>query len=348
MYTKGVVHSLTANAFWGLAPIFWKQLTMVPSVQMLAHRIVWSLLLLVAILVATGQWPEFRATAFQRPALVTYSFSGVLMGVNLFLSVWSVVNGYIVEMSLGYFISPLVNVVLGVVFLRERLRVWQTISVGMAFAGVLVVAIAYGKFPWLALTLSSTFGLYGLVKKKAPLPALHGIAMELGIFFLPSVVYLVVEEFRHEAVFLHSDWHVAVLIVASAFITVVPSIFYSSAAQLIPLTLLGILQYIAPSLQFLVGVILYDEDFTMFKLVGFVCVWTGLVVFTVESVYMQRHTKPPSNSDNDNDMMTVLTTTHAAAGNITLDTSIQGHDHPSHISEEGDLYQPCATSKAAA
>ncbi|CAK4659494.1 hypothetical protein AeNC1_006732 [Aphanomyces euteiches] len=188
-------------------------------------------------------------------------------------------------MSLGYFISPLVNVLLGVVFLREKLRLWQWVSVGLAFAGVLVVAIAYGKFPWLALTLSTTFGVYGLVKKKAPLPSLHGITVELGIFFLPAVIYLVVLEARHEAVFLHCPWDWNVYLVASSLMTVLPLVFYSSAAKLISLTLLGILQYSAPSVQFLVGVFVYHEHFSIFKLIGFICVWTGLIVFTIDSIY---------------------------------------------------------------
>ncbi|KAH9115264.1 hypothetical protein LEN26_012273 [Aphanomyces euteiches] len=173
-------------------------------------------------------------------------------------------------MSLGYFISPLVNVLLGVVFLREKLRLWQWVSVGLAFAGVLVVAIAYGKFPWLALTLSTTFGVYGLVKKKAPLPSLHGITVELGIFFLPAVIYLVVLEARHEAVFLHCPWDWNVYLVASSLMTVLPSC---------------ILQYSAPSVQFLVGVFVYHEHFSIFKLIGFICVWTGLIVFTIDSIY---------------------------------------------------------------
>ncbi|RHY26552.1 hypothetical protein DYB32_007504 [Aphanomyces invadans] len=285
------------------------------------------------MLVVSRQWTEFRAAAFERRALVIYTFSGVLMGVSLYLGVWSVVNGFIVEMSLGFFISPLVNVVLGVVFLRERLRLWQWISVVMAFAGVLVVAIAYGKFPWLALTLSSTFGLYGLIKKKAHLPSLHGITLELGIFFIPSLVYLVVEEARGEAIFLHSDWGLDLYILASSFVTVVPSIFYSSAAQLIPLTLLGILQYIAPSLQFLTGVIVYHEDFTLFKLIGFLCVWAGLITFTTESIYFQRRAKPQAD----------------AAPDLECNSKVSTQDVVDMNSCDPDdqvPYEPCQTSKA--
>ncbi|CAK4083098.1 unnamed protein product [Aphanomyces euteiches] len=271
----GIVDSLLANAIWGFAPVYWKQIESVPTIQILGHRLVWSLLLLLAMQAALGQWTTFRESAFHKRTLLVYTLSGVLMGTNLFLSVWAVNAGYIVEMSLGYFISPLVNVLLGVVFLREKLRLWQWVSVGLAFAGVLVVAIAYGKFPWLALTLSTTFGVYGLVKKKAPLPSLHGITVELGIFFLPAVIYLVVLEARHEAVFLHCPWDWNVYLVASSLLTVLPLVFYSSAAKLISLTLLGILQYSAPSVQFLVGVFVYHEHFSIFKLIGFICVWTG-------------------------------------------------------------------------
>ncbi|KAF0700780.1 Aste57867_8733 [Aphanomyces stellatus] len=296
MLHKGVLHSLAANAAWGFAPIYWKQLATVPTIEVLGHRLVWSFLLLVALLLAQSEWTAFRGAAFTRRTLAIYTLSGLLMGVNLFLSVWAVVSGYIVEMSLGYFISPLINVLLGVVVLRETLRRWQILSIALACAGVLVVAIAYGKFPWLALTLSTTFGLYGLVKKKAPLPSLHGITLELGIFFIPALIYLVVIQANGTAHFLHADWSIDLYLVASCVVTIAPLIFYSSAAKLISLTLLGVIQYTAPSLQFLVGVFGYHEHFSIFKLVGFICVWTGLIVFTVESMYQNNRIKLPDDT----------------------------------------------------
>ncbi|KAF0700781.1 Aste57867_8734 [Aphanomyces stellatus] len=282
---KGVFYAILGYAGWGFGIIYWKQLAAVSSIEVLVHRFLWSFVLAVGLVVAQLEWPAFRASAFHRRTLAIYTLSGFLMGVNLFLNVWAAATGYVVQLSLGYFISPLVSVLLGVVVLKETLRRWQIASVALATAGVLVVAIAYGKFPWLALTVAATFGVFGLVKKQAPLPSLHGMTLELGIFVLPAIVYLVVIEANGSAAFLHMTTSIDLYLIGSSVATVAPLVFFSAAAKLIPLTVLGVLQYIAPSIQFLVGVLMYHEAFSSFKLIGFVCVWTSLVVFTVESLF---------------------------------------------------------------
>ncbi|KAF0700782.1 Aste57867_8735 [Aphanomyces stellatus] len=295
--TKGsVLYAILGNSLWGVGIIYWKQLAAVPPIEVLAHRFLWSFLLALGLIVAQSEWPAFRDAAFHRSTLATYAFSGLLLGINLFFTVWAAATGYVVQLSLGFFISPLVNVLLGVVVLNESLRQWQIFSVALATAGVAVVAVANATCPWLALTVAATFGVFGLVKKQAPLPSLHGMTLELGIFFFPALVYLVVIEANGSATFLRTTTAMDVYLVGSSVATVAPLVLYSAAAKHIPLTLLGILQYTAPSIQFLVGVLIFHEQLPLQKLIGFVCVWTGLVVFGVESICHSRPATPEANN----------------------------------------------------
>src|SRR5512139_2387334 len=188
---KGVWLGIGAYAAWGLFPIYWKWLHAVPALQLLAHRIVWSFLLLTGVLLVLRQWRAFRAEALHRRTLGIYLIAGLLLSINWGTYVWAVTAGYIVETSLGYFINPLLNVLLGVIILHERLRRAQWFAVGLAAAGVIYLAFAYGSLPWIALTLAFSFGLYGLVKKLAPLGALHGLTLETAILFVPMLLYLI-------------------------------------------------------------------------------------------------------------------------------------------------------------
>ncbi|PIX47884.1 MAG: EamA family transporter RarD, partial [Anaerolineae bacterium CG_4_8_14_3_um_filter_59_70] len=187
---KGIWYAVGAYAVWGLFPIYWKWLHQVPALQLLSHRIGWSFFLLLAVILATRQWQAFRAAALNRRVLRIYLIAAVLIGVNWLTYVWAVNAGFIVETSLGYFINPLLSVLMGVLFLRERLRAWQWVPIGMATAGVLYLTFAYGALPWIALTLAFSFGLYGLIKKVAPLSSLYGLTLETGILFLPALAYL--------------------------------------------------------------------------------------------------------------------------------------------------------------
>jgi chloramphenicol-sensitive protein RarD len=196
--------------------------------------------------------------------------------------VWAVNSNYIVETSLGYFINPLVSILLGVLVLGERLRVGQWLSIGLAAAGVLYLALAYGSLPWISLALACTFGLYGLVKKKAPLGAAHGLALETGILLVPALAFLFYESQAGRGAFGHSGTTLDVLMVGAGPVTTVPLLFFAAAARRIPLSMLGLFQYIAPTMQFLLGVLVYDEPFTRSRLIGFSMVWLALVFSAVE------------------------------------------------------------------
>jgi chloramphenicol-sensitive protein RarD len=285
---KGVWLGIGAYATWGLFPIYWKWLHQVPALQLLAHRIVWSFVLLAVVLSVMRQWQAFRTEALHRYTLAIYAVAGLLLSVNWGTYVWAVNAGYIVETSLGYFINPLLSVLLGVVILHERLRRVQWIAVGLAAAGVIYLTLAYGAPPWIALTLAFSFGLYGFVKKTAPLGALHGLTLETAILFVPMLLYLIFAEVRSDGVFLHTDGISTLLMIGAGIVTVVPLLMFASAVRLIPLSLVGILQYIAPTLQFLIGVLIFKEPFSPTQLIGFGLVWAALILFTAESFWARR------------------------------------------------------------
>ncbi len=287
---KGVWLGIGAYATWGLFPIYWKWLHEVPALQLLAHRIVWSFLLLAVVLLALRQWRAFRAEALHRRTLSIYFIAGLLLSVNWGTYVWAVNAGYIVETSLGYFINPLLSVLLGVIIFHERLRPAQWIAVGLAAAGVTYLTLVYGSPPWIALTLAFSFGLYGLVKKMAPLGALHGLTLETAILFVPMLLYLILAEVKGQGAFLHTDAVSTLLIIGAGLVTVVPLLMFASAVRSIPLSLVGILQYIAPTLQFLIGVLIFKEPFTPTQLIGFGLVWLALIIFTAESFWTRRQT----------------------------------------------------------
>lgn len=284
---KGVLYGIAAYALWGFFPIYWKLLHDVPALQLLGHRIVWSFLLLLGVILITKQWDDFRSTLNGR-AFRIYLIAALLIGVNWLTYVWAVNAGFIVETSLGYFINPLLSVLMGVLFLRERLRATQWVPVALAALGVIYLTFAYGRLPWIALLLAFTFGFYGLVKKLAPLGSLYGLTLETGILFLPALAYLGIAQATNTAAFLHSGVTADLLMVGAGLVTTVPLLMFASAAKQIPLTMMGVLQYLAPTIQFLIGIFVYKEAFDSSRLVGFGLVWLALLIFWVENYLANR------------------------------------------------------------
>jgi chloramphenicol-sensitive protein RarD len=280
---RGIWYALAAYAFWGLFPIYWKILGGIPALQLLGHRISWSFIILLAGLLITRQWNNFRKSITRR-VLLTYSIAAVLIAVNWLTYVWAVGKGFIIETSLGYFINPLISVLLGVLFLRERLRPLQWVPIGMAALGVLYLTFAYGALPWIALTLAFSFGFYGLVKKSATLQSLPGLTLETGLLFVPAVGFLLYSQFIGTGAFLHSGPLLNMMMLGAGLITIIPLLLFASAAQRIPLTMIGVLQYINPSIQFLLGTLIYKEPFDHHRLIGFGIVWVALILFALEGL----------------------------------------------------------------
>lgn len=287
MRNRGIWFALACYFLWGLFPIYWKLLQEVPAGQIVAQRLVWSLVFLAILLTVRRQWAELRSVITLRRLLI-YFLSGALLTVNWLIYIYGVNAGFIVETSLGYFINPLVSVLFGVVIFRERLPLSKWIAIGLAAAGVLYLTIRYGTLPWIALSLAVSFGLYGLVKKMAPLGALHGLSLETAAMFLPSLGYLLAAQAQGVGAFGRVGPGVLFLIIFSGVVTAVPLLLFSTAAREIPLSMIGFLQYVAPTMQFLLGVFVYGEPFDQNRLIGFSFIWLALLIFSLGGVYERR------------------------------------------------------------
>jgi chloramphenicol-sensitive protein RarD len=279
---RGYLYGFAAYALWGFFPIYFKLLRPAGPIEILAHRVVWSVVFVALVLAATRNWAFLRRLS--RPQLAGITLAATLIGVNWGTYIYGVNSNRVVETALGYFINPLVSVLLGVTVLRERLRAAQWTALGIGGLAVAVLTVDYGRLPYLALTLAVSFGGYGLVKKRLGLPAAEGLFVESGVLALPALAYLGWLTWRSDGTFGHvSVWHTVLLVLAGAA-TAVPLLMFAGAANRLPLTVLGMLQYTAPILQLGCGVLLFHEPMPPARLAGFALVWLALVVFTVDGV----------------------------------------------------------------
>jgi chloramphenicol-sensitive protein RarD len=290
--TKAAWYVGASYAFWGFFPIYWKALAGIPSLELICHRIVWSFLLL-AVMVTRSQELRPLWQAMQSPRMVgIYAVAAIAIATNWLIFVWAVGVSQIVQVSLGYFINPLLSVLLGMIVFHERLRRLQWISVALAALGVTYLAVALDAFPWISLSLAATFGTYGLMKKLAPLGPVQGLAFETGILFIPAALYLIVEGAMGRGAFMHAGSLRNMLMLGSGPVTMLPLLMFAAGVRRIPLSLVGMLQYINPTMQITIGVMLYREPFTRVQLVGFGLVWSALALFAIEGYATRR--SPPS------------------------------------------------------
>ncbi|GAP63211.1 chloramphenicol-sensitive protein RarD [Ardenticatena maritima] len=285
---KGIVYAFLAYVLWGLFPLYWKQLDGVPATQLIGHRIIWSFIFLVALFALRGQLAHLHTLLRNRRIVLIYGGAAVLIALNWLIFVWAVNAGYIVETSLGYFINPLLSVLLGMLVLKEQLRGWQWVAIGLATLGVGYLTLSYGRLPWIALALAGSFGVYGLVTKIAPLDALDGLTLETGLLFIPALAFLLLEESAGRGAFGHAGLVATLFMAGTGVVTAVPLLLFGAAARRIPLSTVGILQYLAPTLQFLIGVLIYAELFHRQHLIGYSCVWLALAIFWLEGWYTAR------------------------------------------------------------
>jgi chloramphenicol-sensitive protein RarD len=291
---KGILYAAGAYICWGLLPVFWKALQHVPTFEILAHRIVWGVLVGLGLLAVRHQWVWLGRAIRSPRTLLVFATSALLLSANWFVYIWAVNQGLIVETSLGYFINPLVNVLLGVLFLKERLRSAQVVAVTVALAGVLVLALLYGSFPWVALSLALSFGAYGLLRKTASLGALEGFSLETLLLAAPALGFLVYREAMGGGAFGHTGLLTSVLLVAAGAVTAVPLLLFAAGARRISMTTLGVLQYIAPTLQFLLGVLVYGEPLSPQRLAGFALIWLALAIYTLDGLARLRAAGAPA------------------------------------------------------
>jgi chloramphenicol-sensitive protein RarD len=281
---SGVVYALGAYVIWGLFPLYFKALEQVPSLQILAHRMAWSLLFVALLLAVLKRWSWMRLLREQPALLARFALSAVLLSSNWGIYIWAVNSNHVVDASLGYYINPLVNVALGSVLLHERLRGLQWVALAIAAVGVTVMAIEVGHVPWISLSLALTFGSYALLRKTAPLGALEGLAVETAVLFPLAVAYLFWLSTQGMNAFASADLSTRGLLVAAGPITTIPLLLFAAGARRMSMTLLGVLQYITPTLQLALGVWLYHEPFAAAKMIGFGLVWVGLAVFLLDGL----------------------------------------------------------------
>lgn len=285
---RGILLGIGAYGLWGILPIYFKALHMVAPLEMLANRIVWSLFFMLGVITWRRGWGALRRSLHNRKAVLTYAVAACLLAVNWYVYIWAVNANHIVDASLGYFINPLMNVILGVALLGERLRSGQWLSIIVAAMGVAYLTWSYGQLPWVALVLAGSFAAYGVLKKKAPLPAQEGLTIETATLFLPALAALLWMNGGDQGSLATGAWWVIVLLLLSGPITAIPLLMFAGAARVVPLSTLGVLQYLAPTGQFLVGVFLYGETVTAGRLSGFMIIWTALAIFWLEGALHRR------------------------------------------------------------
>lgn len=289
--TIGLVAGIACFTTWGLIPIYWKLIALVPATEILAHRFVWTSIFLSIVLSWQQRWNEVVANVRSRRALIYCLTGGLAIASNWFLFIWAVNIGRVIETSLGYFMTPLMNVLFGALFLHERLTRAQFVSVSLAFLGVLNLTFGYGRFPWIAVSLCVSFGLYGLLRKQSGTAAIPGLFIETILLLPLALIFIVYLQRSNNLVFGHASLRLSVLLVSTGVVTAVPLLWFGYATRHLRLITVGFLQYLSPIGSFFLGVFLYHEQFTRGHLITFVLIWIALAIFTAEAVMRWRSTR---------------------------------------------------------
>lgn len=293
----GIACAIGAHTMWGLFPIYWRELNHVPSLELVWHRVLWAFVLLsivIPLLLWRGEPRGFRWLGRQladRKQWLIHGAAAFMIAINWFAFIWAVNNERVLEASLGYYINPLLNVLLGVVVLRERLVGIQWIAVAIATVGVTIMSVTSGSIPWVSFAMATSFALYGLIKKRASLPPLVGLWMELTVLLVPAVVSLGIKAFDGTGAMQQAETIPRLMLVGGGLVTVAPLTLFAIAAKRVDLSLIGILQYVGPTLQFLVGVFLFHEPLNQWRIIGFLFVWTALFTFVLGPSVIRRATR---------------------------------------------------------
>ncbi|HYJ77844.1 MAG TPA: EamA family transporter RarD [Actinomycetes bacterium] len=287
---RGLSYGVACYLIWGLFPLYWPLLEPAGAVEIMAHRVVWSLVFVLAVLAVRRRWEWLRPLLADRALLARLALAAVLIAGNWALYIWGVNNEHVVETSLGYFINPVVTVLIGVIVLHERLRRLQWVAVAIGASAVVVLTVDYGRPPWIALGLAGSFATYGLLKKQVGprVGALQSLTVETAVIALPALGFLVALEVRGDGQLGHSGVGHGLLLASAGVVTAIPLLFFAAAARRVPLSILGLLQYLTPVLQFLTGVLLYDEPMPASRLVGFALIWAALALLTFDSLRTRR------------------------------------------------------------
>lgn len=275
-----MLYAIGAFFIWGLFPLYWKPLHQVPALQILCHRIVWSALFVAMILLYQRNWAWLGQALRDPRRVAVFAVSSLMLSLNWLIYIWAVNEGRVVEASLGYFINPLVNVLLGRLFLGERLTTPQATAVGLATLGVSWLTLAAGSVPWISLGLAATFGIYGLLRKKAPLPSLEGLALETFLMAPLAALALLWFGSRGQGAFMQQGTGTDLLLMGAGVVTAIPLLLFASGARRLKLATVGLIQYLGPTIQLMLGVLLYQEPFGSDRAIGFALIWLGLALYS--------------------------------------------------------------------
>jgi chloramphenicol-sensitive protein RarD len=285
----GTLYALAAFTVWGLLPAYWKLLQRVPSPEILTHRIFWSFVFVSLILLIKNQWAMLFQPLMDKTQRVGILISTVLVSCNWFIYIWAVNSAHIVEASLGYYINPLFCVFLGIVVFRERLNAWEGVAFGLAAIGVIILTVRYGRIPWIALSLALTFGLYGLSKKLVPVGSLVALGLETLLVSPLCLLYMGTRAYQGTGAFGTISWRITFLLMLAGVVTALPLLWFAQAAKMIPLSRVGLIQYLAPTIALLLGVFVYQEPFTTSHLISFGCIWGALLVYSCSHMSLLKH-----------------------------------------------------------
>lgn len=281
---QGYLYAVLAFLMWGMAPIYFKQIESIAALEILTHRVIWSVLFLILIVFAAKQWHQIQHVIKKPKLLGMLCVSSTLLGFNWGLFIWAVNNDHMLDASLGYYINPLLNVLLGVIFLSERLRKWQIIAVAIASLGVLLQVIAYGSFPVVAFALASSFAIYGLLRKKMPVESLPGLLIEALILMPFAIIYWYLTPATESSDMFNNEVILNILLVSAGVVTTLPLLCFIGAAKRLPYSTLGLFQYLGPSIMFTLAVTLYGEEFSIERAVTFACIWGALALYSWDSL----------------------------------------------------------------
>ena len=280
----GIWYSTLAYTAWGILPLYWKLLQAVPALEILAHRIIWSFIFVGCIVIVTGSWQTMISVLQDKKNLFYLFLCGFLISLNWFTYIWAVNSDRVIEASMGYYINPLVVVLLGVVILKEKLTRWQAVAILLAATGVFILTVQYGQVPWVALILAGTFALYGLSKKLIKVDSLTGLALETAAVTPLALIYIVSQQSQGFGAIGRVPLHTTLILVGAGVATATPLLWFAKGAKRIKFTILGFLQYIAPTISLLLGIFIFKENFSRTHFISFSFIWAGLLIFIVSSL----------------------------------------------------------------
>jgi len=284
----GIISAVSAYTMWGIAPLYFKLIDHINADEILVHRVVWSTVLLLLVVLLTRRWASFISTISQPKIVLRLTISATFLAVNWFMFIWAVNNDHLLDASLGYYINPLFSVALGVIFLGERLRPWQLFAVGLALIGVLIQLFMIGSLPLISLALAATFGIYGLLRKKMPLDSFVGLLIE-SLMMLPiALIYWLVFLKTNTANMFDNAISLNMLLVCAGIVTTAPLLCFTAATKRMTLSALGFFQYIGPSIMFLLATFYYQEPLYFAKMITFACIWLALAIFSFDSIKARR------------------------------------------------------------